>query len=70
MVHGAAKRVTVTIVREGEREVLLRVVDDGTSTHPLRATGLGSEVLDASTTRWHLERRAGGVELEAVPPLG
>lgn len=70
VVHGSATRITIAIVPEGEREVLLRVVDDGTSTHPLRATGLGSEVLDTSTTRWHLERRAWGTELEAVLPLG
>ncbi|MEY3019931.1 MAG: hypothetical protein RLZZ272_915 [Actinomycetota bacterium] len=70
VVHGSASRVSVALLPEGEREVLLRVRDDGTSTHPLRASGLGSRVLDTTCTRWHLARGESGTELEAVLPLG
>lgn len=70
VVHGTAARIEVAVLPEGERAVLLRVRDDGTSTHPLRTSGLGSRVLDTSCTRWNLERGPSGTELTAVLPTG
>lgn len=79
VVHGGAGRVTVTIGLAGEgAELQLSVVDDGRPTSRgvssavpggAERSGLGSEVLRASCTRWELRHGEAGSVLTANVPL-
>lgn len=69
--HGVASRIQISLSMFDERTLRLTVANDG---GPLRegagsGTGLGNELLEQGTLRWHRRSRGGMTETDALIPV-
>ncbi len=67
--HGDAKRATITIDRQQDDLLDLRVSNDGSPVNQNHTSGLGSAMIDELTLDWSIKSQNGQTTLVAVIPL-
>ena len=68
-IHGQAHTIWFTVVEQGEQELRIEAVDDGSGVDERDGGGLGSQLLREACTEWGLTSAAGQTRLYAVVPL-
>ena len=69
VIHGSATRIAFTVAEQGDREVRIEAVDDGSGVSDREGGGLGSQILREACTEWGLSSDGDTTRLFAVVPL-
>ena len=69
VIHGSATRIAFTVAEQGDREVRIEAVDDGSGVTDREGGGLGSQILREACTEWGLSSDGQTTRLFAVVPL-
>lgn len=69
VIHGGATRIVFDVVEQGQRNVRIDAVDDGTGVSERDGGGLGSQLLRETCTEWGLSSEGGATRLFAVVPI-
>ena len=62
-IHGQAHTIWFTVVEQGEQELRIEAVDDGSGVDERDGGGLGSQLLREACTEWGLTSAAGQTRL-------